>query len=857
MTTETTETKNRSFAASTWQMTLMGVRYLNGRKLRTVLTTLAIVFGVALIFSINLVLPSVVEAFQQTISSVAGADLSIGTVTGASFAPEAALEQISAMPEVRAVTGMLRRQYTLPASGSELGSAASIELVGVDPATVQAVQALTMSEGRFIAPGDENVAVLPGGIAEMAPQLTVGSRFPLVTAGGLKIFTLIGLTAEQGSPSAPQMYVTLADAQAAFGQPGLINTVEIALNATVDREAAGAAIVAALGEGFAIQEGTRGTEAFAAMEVGFAVMNMFGFLALFLGAFLIFNTFRTVVVERRRDLAMLRAIGATQRQITSMILIESLLQGVIGTVIGLITGYLLAAGLVSAMAQLYSAFLNMSAFTLHFSIGAVVIAAVMGILTALLAGYLPARAAGRTTPLEALRPATVASVQKAARWSLIAGAALMGLAILMLLSGSKGAVGGAMLFLIGMVVAAPGLVIPAARLFSPMLSVWFAREGDLAAGNLTRQPGRAAITGSTLMIGLATLVLMAATVTALDVLINDLTNRNFSSDVLLMPGAISIYNTVLGADDSLAEQVRALPEVETVGTLRFASSRVDGTGVEVLGIDPVTDPQIASFDFAAGDEAEAYAALGSGRSALVTSIAQRTLGLEVGDEMVMQTANGPQTYRVAGVANDLLSFKLAAVFISQDNLAVDFNKTEDIMFMINLVEGADEQAALAGITAAAADYPQFTPHLTSTYRDDMKESFSGALVMLYGLAFLILIPAALGLLNTLTINVLERTREIAMVRAVGGSRRQIRRIVTGEALLLGIFGSALGVLAGVAMSYGFISAFAIVGWEVPYTVPVVGMIAAVVTGVVLALFAAVLPARSAARLDIIRALQYE
>jgi putative ABC transport system permease protein len=204
-----------------------------------------------------------------------------------------------------------------------------------------------------------------------------------------------------------------------------------------------------------------------------------------------------------------------------------------------------------------------------------------------------------------------------------------------------------------------------------------------------------------------------------------------------------------------------------------------------------------------------------------------------------------------------LSFKLATIFISQANIAADFNKSEDVLLFINLEPGADKAATLADVQQIVQEYPQFTAHLSGEYRDTLAQTTGSIVYLFYGLAVLILIPAALGLLNTLTINILERTREIGVVRAVGGSRQQVRRIVTAEALLLGIFSAAMGVLAGVAMSYGFIGAFGTIGWKVSYTFPLLGIIAAVIVGVLLALFAAVLPARNAARLDIIRALQYE
>lgn len=849
---------NHEFRASIGQMTLIGLRYLNGRKLRTVLTTLAIVFGVALIFSINLVLPSVMDAFKQSMTSLTGADISIVSTTGDSFAPDDVLPRIAAVEQVRAVTGILHRQFSLPTLGdSNLGSTSQIDLIGLDPATAEAVRQFPISDGRFLQPDDTGKAVFPAGIADFAPQLRVGTTFPLITAGGLKLYTVVGLLAEQGNASAPQIYVTLADAQAALRQPGRINAVDVSVDAGADVAAVVAAIQRVLGDSFTLNSASNTSSMFSAIQIGFAMFDLLGALALFLGAFLIFNTFRTVVVERRHDIAMLRAIGATRRQIVAMIVIESLIQGFIGSVIGLVLGYLMAAGLTAVMNQLWETYLNRGALLPQISVGAIIFAVGLGMLTTLLAGYLPARTAGKTSPLDALRPATVGSVQHAARWSLVGGVVVMVLAVGLLLSGSKGAVVGALVFLIGMVIAAPGLVLPLARLFSPLLTLWFAREGDLARGNLVRQPGRAAITASTLMIGLAVLIIMAALVTSFGDLLTTLANSNFSSDLILTPQTLAVYENVLGADESLANRVKALPEVETVASLRYATTTIGDQDLQVLAVDPVAYPKVASLDFTEGDPTEAFAALGSGRNAILSSLAMTSLQLPIGSDLVLQTASGAQTYRVVGVANDLLTFKVATVFISQDNLAADFHKSEDILLMVSLKPDADKGVALAGAESILSDYPQFTAHLTSAYRDDLLKTSSEAFGLFYFLAILILIPAALGLLNTLTINILERTREIGMVRAVGGSRSQIRRIVTGEALLLGIFGATMGILAGVAMSYGFIAAFSTIGWKMPYTFPLMGIIAALVVGVLLALFASILPARSAAKLDIIRALQYE
>lgn len=832
---------------STWiQMTCMAWQYLKGRKLRTLLTTLAIVLGVALIFAINLIMPSVLDYFRQSQESeMEAVDLSIVDRTGESFDPVPVTRALLAVDGVEAVSGVLRRRIILPKDNNPLGDIKQIDVTGVDPAVLPSVRTYELREGRIIQADGE--AVVSARVGQRGDSISV------TTARGLQSFTIVGILKDD--PVTARLIITLADAQAALNQAGRINLLEVVYREGANKDRLSAGIKTMFGDRYLYNTSTESDLAFA--EVASMGLNLFGFIALFMGGFLIFNTFRTVVIERRHDLAMLRAIGATRRQIMQLILIESVLQGLIGTALGLVLGYLFTLTAMDFFEEVLGQIMAIDKMEASLRPSAFAIAIGMGVLTTLLAGYWPARRAGRTSPLEALRPVTASDLNRANRWSLIAGGGVMALAVLLLVNSGQTAPVGAVVFLAGAVIAGPGLVVPVARLFNPLLTLWFAREGDLARGNLIRQPGRAAITASTLMIGLATFIMVAALVSGMTQFTSDLVDSSFSSDVMLMPAAVATYNSVIGADEGLADRLRALPDVELVADLRHAASLRDGTTLDVFGIDPATYPQVAPFLFVKGDPAKAYAALGDGRTMIMNSFLASTLGLEVGDEFTLPTVAGDQSYRLVGIANDVLNLKLNALFISHANLAADFHKTEAIMLMMNLAPGADEQAAKAAIEDIARDYPQFTVELTRDYRETMLAAVGTTTSAYYTIAALILIPAALGLLNTLTINILERTREIGIVRAIGGSRKQIRRIVIAEALLLGLFGAAVGVLVGVAMSYGFILAFSMIGWKMPYIFPIMGILAAIVIAILLGLFSSILPARNAARLDIIRALQYE
>jgi putative ABC transport system permease protein len=843
------------------QLTL-AARYLWGRKLRTSLTTLAIVFGALVIFGMNVLLPTMLQAFQANMLAASGqVDVTITHESGEAFS-RTVLNQIRAMQGVRAASGSLRRTLNVPDGFFGRGvKITAVSLVGIEPRTAQTMRHYAVKEGRFLRPSDTLEAVITTSLADSL-GLKVGDRLPLPTTEGVVSFKIVGLLPARTLPGNEEVLVTLYEVQKLLDLPKRINTIEANLD-TLDaarRATILAAIEAQLGEDYSLGALSSGGELLASLQMGQQVFNLFGFLALCMGGFIIFNTFRTVVAERRHDIGMLRAVGASRRTIVGLILAEGLLQGAVGTLLGMALGYLMGTAITVLMAPMLGQFLHLQIGAPVVSPALVVVTIALGVGVTLLAGLLPALSASRVTPLEALRPAVAQALQRTMGFGAVVGIIFIVLAAVGLASGSLGltALGG-LSFLIGLVLVAPVLVKPIASVFSGLIALAFARDGTgtLARGNLTRQPSRAAITASATMIGLAIIVAVGGMATSLAGTFLTVLQKSLGSDYLLMPPSVGVWASDVGARPALAERLRAVPGVGAVSTMRFAAATAEGKPVSLLGIDPAAFPQVAALNFQAGEARTAYAALADGRALIANGPFAARAGLEVGDMVRLSTPRGRQFYRLVAIAGDYLNAKIMTAYISQASLRADFDKTEDVFIQVNLAPGADPQRVEPRLEAIVADYPQFKLVSGQAFYEESKQLFDVAFAFFYILVGVLALPSLIALLNTLAIGVIERTREIGTLRAVGATRRQVRRMVLSEALLLAAVGTAFGLLAGLYLGYVMVLGLSVGGFPVVYSFPFAGLLAAIAIGLLFGVLAALLPARQATRMEIVRALRYE
>ncbi|MFZ5923150.1 MAG: ABC transporter permease [Chloroflexota bacterium] len=848
------------------QLTL-ALRYLNGRRLRTFLTTLAIVFGVLLIFGMNTLMPAFLGSFTANAMAAAGqVDATITHKTGEIF-PASVADQVADVEGVVAVSATLERPINLPADYLDHDPAtpdrvAAVTLVGANPDDFRSLAMVNVIEGRYLETGDGPVTVITQSLAEAA-GLSLGDTLTLPSPTGTVSFEIVGITPQRLLPGNEEVLVNLPEAQNILDAPGMVNTIDANFDSVDEIRRAGieAAITRSLGDNYTIGVLQAGAEILQNIGVAQAIFNLLGGMGLLMGGFIIFNTFRTIIAERRRDIGMLRAVGASRRAITWLILIEGMIQGVTGTAAGILFGYGFALMTITGIAPIGQQFLNIQVGKPAVTPGLVIASILAGVGITVVAGVLPARAASRVTPLEALRPSVgEVTLKRMAGFRFWSGMGMIVISIAALVSGNAGfIILGAVLFTAGLIVIAPSLVNPIANIFGRLMALVFARQGtaQLAEGNLSRQPSRAAVTASTTMIAMAILVMVGSIISSIMITFTNMMEKSLGSDFLLVPPSVAIWGTNVGAAPALADELRALDGIAVVSTTRFAGAQINAVAVGVLGIEPRAYTEVSGLTFVEGDPQAAYQALGAGRGMIVNGVLASAAGIKLGDSVTVLTPSGEQTYTIAGIATDFLNAKTTTAYISHSNIAADFGRTEDVFFQMNAEEGADLDAVEADINTAIRQYPQFKLVAGQEFLEQNIGLFDAAMAGFYAMMIFLSIPSLIAMVNTLAIGVIERTREIGMLRAVGATRRQVRTVILAEALILAAIGVAFGLLSGLYLGVMAVNGFAALGFPMDYIFPAGSVVATIAVGLIFGALAAILPARQAARLNVVQALRYE
>ncbi len=576
------------------------------------------------------------------------------------------------------------------------------------------------------------------------------------------------------------------------------------------------------------------------------VLLVFAAVSLLVGSFVIWNTFNVLVAQRRRETALLRAVGATRRQVLGGIVLEALVIGLVSAVIGLFAGVGLAVGIRGLLAAIGIEVPTTSAAV---EPRTVLAALLVGVGVTVVAAVVPAFVATKVGPVEALREAQAVGTGVGRRRT-VAGWALLGLGavtlVVSIVLGGQPALAGA-----GTLVAFAGLVTCGPLLARGMAAVADrGRRGSgwrLAARNVARSPQRAAATALALTIGLTVVTAVAVTAASTKASVTDIVAGGNRADLIL-----KAQGQGSGISPAAADLLRSRDDVATVSEMRFTGARVQGRSTYLAGAQPEGLSDVANLGITSGD----LAGFGPGTMLVGTKEADR-LGVGPGDRVrVTFPETGVSTFRVAATF-DRDSLVGSPYVVPLQDYAAHVTSALDMAVLVKDAPGADPAAVKKAVTAALAhDYPNVVVSDPAGLTADAQASVDKMLGLVTALLLLAVVVAILGIVNTLVLSVVERTRELGLMRAVGATRRQVRTVVRRESVLMSLLGAltgiALGVVAGVALSRAMVdSGISVV------SVPVPTLVVYVVVAALVGVLAAVGPARRASRVDVLRAITVE
>jgi putative ABC transport system permease protein len=313
----------------------------------------------------------------------------------------------------------------------------------------------------------------------------------------------------------------------------------------------------------------------------------------------------------------------------------------------------------------------------------------------------------------------------------------------------------------------------------------------------------------------------------------------------------------IGAGPELAAAVQAVPGITDVTTLRRSSAQLDGAAIQVIGLDPISYPAVGGLSFTAGDPASAFSQLAANDTIIVNGMVGAPTTPQVGETLTLATPTGERSYTVVGVGVDYLNSRVATAYVNHSAMQEHFGVSNDVLLMANRDPSADPAVVQAALLDIVREYPAFALLDYANWRTTQLEANQTRTNILYVLMAFLAAPALLALANTLGISALERTREIALLRAVGATQRQIGRLFLVESLLLSGLGAGLGILAGIGLGYAMVGALGAAGFSFSYAFPTLGVVVGSSVALLFGVVAAMIPVRYAARLQIIGALRYE
>ena len=834
---------------------------LLAHKLRLVLTAIAVVLGVAFVAGTFVLTDTINKTFDTLFSEIsAGTDISVRSESG--FGDDASLDisrntiPSSLLAAVRAVPGVAA------ADGTVSGYAQFIDEQGKAVSTTGAptlgfnwtepgLSPLTLRSGRE---PQRNGEVVVDAVTAREHDFALGDRIKILFRGPTEEFTVVGITGFGEADNLAGATLAIfeeATAQRVFAKVGRFDSIEAKAAEGVSTVALRDRIVTVVPPGVEVVTSKQvADESAKAVSQALGFLNtallVFGGIALFVGGFIILNTFSILVAQRTRELALLRALGASRRQVMASVIAEAFAVGVFASVVGIGLGVLVAIGLQSL---LKAGGIDLPAAGVVLKPRTFVASAIVGIGVTVLSSISPARRASRIAPMAALRGGAEEHGGSLRRRS-VAGAVVTaaGMAVLLwgLFGGGISLVGvGAALVFVGVALLSPLAAIPMARVIGAPFPRIAGMSGKLGRQNAMRNPRRTAATSAALMVGLGLVACVSVLAASIKASAADIVDEYLAADYI-----VSTPNFLPSISTDLAPRLAAQPELAAVSGLQTGQWRSDGQGRSLYGADPSTVGQVLKFEVTAGDAG----ALSRGE-VLVGEEELEDKGLAIGDSLPMTFAQtGNTELRIGGTfaKNQLLGNYL----VSTATFDTHFPDRLDFVVLATARPGVTPAAARAAVERVTDEFPNVEVRDQAEFKQQQEDQVNQIVGLITALLLLSIIIALFGIINTLALSIFERTRELGLLRAVGMSRRQVRSMIRGESVIIAVMGAVLGLAVGVLFGYAVVNALADEGIGavvIPFGQLVTYVILAGVAGVI----AAVFPARRAARLDVLAAISYE
>jgi putative ABC transport system permease protein len=695
-------------------------------------------------------------------------------------------------------------------------------------------------------------------------DLKLGDELGVITAVGThraKISGVVEFTVT--NPGAALFYLDTATAQRALvGESGVYTGVNVTAASGVTDAQLKQNVSAALDGGYRVQTAKEVADE-SAKDVG-EFMNvikyaMLGFagIAFLVGVFLIVNTFSMLVAQRTREIGLMRAIGSSRRQINRSVLVEALLLGVVGSVLGAAAGVGLAVGLMKLMGQMG---MKLSTDDLTIAWTTPALGLFLGVVVTVLAAYLPARRAGKISPMAALRDAGAPADARAGAVRAVLGLLLTGGGgFALYLAGSADAAKdgslwlgvGVVLTLIGFVVIGPLLAGGVVRVLSAVLLRMFGPVGRMAERNALRNPRRTGATGAALMIGLALVACLSVVGSSMVASATDQLDKSVGTDFIIQNDNGDLITP------QAVQAVKDTPGLERVTEYKILDADLTGPDGRTVKNETINaaDPTYATdlrTETVAGDLADAYR---PGSMSVFEGFAEDH-GIQLGSKVKVDFKDGRTAeLTVRAITSDDVVIDKGAMYASIATVA-RYVPAEDMpldQLVFASAKDGQEAAAYKALKAAMEDFPQYQVRDQTDYKEALKDQVGQLLNMIYGLLVLAIVVAVLGVVNTLALSVVERTREIGLMRAIGLSRRQLRRMIRLESVVIALFGALLGL--GLGMGWGATAQqlLALEGLEV-LEIPWPTITGVFVGSAFVGLFAALIPAFRAGRMNVLKAI---